>query len=119
MRRAILATGLVVITIAMWSYRISRPRGEQAAGRDDERNSLSADRAILDRIVRGRPRDFFPVLNMPKHVAADQTAESMADQELILGINLAGEPRAYPINFLEYHDMLMDKVAGTPILVTW
>lgn len=38
---------------------------------------------------------------------------------LIVGVALDGEAKAYPVNFLNIHEMINDRIADTPILVSW
>ena len=41
------------------------------------------------------------------------------DDELIIGISLKGEAKAYPITVLRSREMVNDEMAGIPTLVTW
>jgi hypothetical protein len=49
------------------------------------------------------------------------TAEEapLDDGELIIGIALDGEAKAYPITVLRFREMVNDEMAGIPTLVTW
>jgi hypothetical protein len=38
---------------------------------------------------------------------------------LIIGVNVNGEARAYPIQFIGYHHQVRDTVGGSPIMVTY
>ena len=47
-------------------------------------------------------------------------SEARLDQDdLVIGVSLAGESRAYPITTLRIREMVNDELAGVPILVTW
>ncbi len=39
--------------------------------------------------------------------------------ELIIGIAIDGQAKAYPITVLRFREMVNDELAGIPILVTW
>ena len=41
------------------------------------------------------------------------------DDELVIGIALEGEAKAYPISVLRFREMVNDTLGQTPILVTW
>ena len=41
------------------------------------------------------------------------------DEELVIGIALEGEAKAYPISVLRFREMVDDTLGETPILVTW
>jgi hypothetical protein len=43
----------------------------------------------------------------------------LLDDELIIGIELNGEAKAYPITVLRFREMVNDELGGLPILVTW
>ncbi len=53
----------------------------------------------------------------PEFVTA--SASPLHEDELILGIALEGESKAYPITVLRHREMVNDELAGIPILVTW
>ena len=53
----------------------------------------------------------------PQFAPADEAA--LADDELVIGISIDGEAKAYPISVLRFREMVNDELAGTPILVTW
>jgi hypothetical protein len=38
---------------------------------------------------------------------------------VVIGVELHGEARAYPVRFLVYHHQVQDTVGGTPVLVTY
>ena len=64
-----------------------------------------------------RGRGFVP-LDDPIFLAADDT-EFFGDDELVLGVEFAGEVRAYPVRMLRYHHIVNDTVGGEPLLVTY
>jgi hypothetical protein len=43
----------------------------------------------------------------------------LVDDELIIGIAIDGEAKAYPITVLRSREMVNDELGGIPILVTW
>ena len=58
----------------------------------------------------------FPVYN-PEFDTADQVP--LDDEELVIGITLNGESKAYSITVLRSREMVNDELGGLPILVTW
>ncbi len=46
-------------------------------------------------------------------------AGHLGDEELVLGVEWAGEVRAYPVRMLRYHHVVNDTVGGEPLLVTY
>jgi hypothetical protein len=43
----------------------------------------------------------------------------LTDDELVMGIALGGEAKAYPVSVLRFREMVNDEMAGIPTLVTW
>ncbi len=63
------------------------------------------------------PRDaIFPVYN-PSFLSASET--DWPNDALIVGVELDGEAKAYPVSFLNRREMVNDWIAGSPVLVTW
>lgn len=46
-------------------------------------------------------------------------ATYLQPQELVLGLEWAGQARAYPIRMLHYHHIVNDIVDGRPVLITY
>lgn len=41
------------------------------------------------------------------------------DGTLVIGLAIDGEVKAYPVGFLNRREMVVDSIAGIPVLVTW
>ncbi len=75
------------------------------------------EREVLSRMSRVLGRDMiFPIYN-PRFVLAEE-ARVKAD-ELVLGIEINGKAKAYPITILASREMVNDELSGVPILATW
>jgi hypothetical protein len=61
------------------------------------------------------PRDGIPPIYAPSFV--DEI--DWADDTLVIGLEIDGDARAYPVGFLNRREMVIDSVAGIPVLVTW
>lgn len=66
----------------------------------------------------GPPRDGIPALTGPDMVPA-ASARYLREADLVLGVFVAGEARAYPKRLLVWHEIVNDTVAGQPIAVTF
>ena len=63
------------------------------------------------------PRDaIFPVYNPTFRSAATSDWD---DDILVIGLELDGEAKAYPVSFLNRREMVIDWIGGSPVLVTW
>jgi hypothetical protein len=40
-------------------------------------------------------------------------------EALVIGVELNGEEKAYPVSFLNHREMVIDWIGGLPVLVTW
>ncbi len=65
----------------------------------------------------GPPRDGIPSIDNPKFLSARQAR--IADQERVLGVNHNGIAKAYPINILNFHEIVNDYFGEHPIVVTY
>jgi hypothetical protein len=54
-----------------------------------------------------------------KLVLKTRKESSVGEDSLIIGIELGGEAKAYPVRFLVYHHQVQDSIGGIPIIVTY
>jgi hypothetical protein len=75
--------------------------------------------AIRAREIRsgGVPRDRIPALTDPKVAPASDF--EWKGSELVIGVEIGGEARAYPFAVLVWHELVNDTLGGTPILVSY
>ena len=56
----------------------------------------------------------------PSTVVLAPTALNQVEPDrLVVGVNIGGQARAYPVRFIGYHHQVRDTVAGQPIMVTF
>lgn len=68
--------------------------------------------------VRGLiPFDGIPPIYEPEFVPAADAP--LVDDELVLGVAITGEAKAYPISVLRFREIVDDELGALPILVTW
>jgi hypothetical protein len=76
-------------------------------------------RVRLEEIVWGGVRkDGIPALTNPKHVKPAE-ATYLTPQDLVFGVSLNGDNRAYPLRILDWHEMFNDVVGGKPITLSY
>lgn len=77
---------------------------------------FSAERSTRIRLdeVRwgGVKQDGIPPLRQPKMIAADN-ADYLGDDNVVFGIEINGDARAYPKRILAWHEMFIDEIGGT------
>ncbi len=92
---------LIVLVIFLMGFNFSKlsiPRSEILSG--------------------GPPKDGIPAILQPKFVRTDQ-ATFMKDQDRVLGLVHHGEVKAYPINILNWHEIVNDVVGCRPVFISY
>ena len=77
----------------------------------------SADLRPSD-IVTVLPKDAIPAIMSPSFEEAGK-ASWLRHDNVVVGMSIAGESRAYPVSILSWHEIVNDKLGGVPIAVTW
>lgn len=74
----------------------------------------------LDKIVSGGPpQDGIPSIDSPKFQSVQEADEILEDSEFVLGLNINGDIRAYPLQILVWHEIVNDVVGDQPVAVTY
>ena len=74
----------------------------------------------LDQIVSGGPPpDGIPSIDNPKFISVKEADGLLEDSEFVLGLNINGDVKAYPLQILVWHEIVNDKVGGAPVAVTY
>jgi len=72
-----------------------------------------------DVISGGVPRDGIPALVNPPFVSpGSNEADYLADDDLVLGVVINGEVKAYPHNILWWHEVANDVIGGENVIAT-
>ena len=67
----------------------------------------------------GPPKDGIPALTNPEFISVAEE-DRLQPREPVITVELAGEtPRAYPIRYLTWHEIVNDEIGGLPIAVTF
>ena len=67
----------------------------------------------------GPPKDGIPALSDPQFIRAGEESR-IEDREPVVTVLVEGaEPRAYPIRYLTWHEIINDVIGGVPIAVTF
>ncbi|MGK7296481.1 MAG: DUF3179 domain-containing protein [Candidatus Wenzhouxiangella sp. M2_3B_020] len=110
--------------------------GGNPAAADDERPRNRFDHDILsetfgydestpasvsiDELYQGCPaRDCIPSIDDPEYAPVAEVDDSVPDDALVMGIEVNGDARAYPLYILDNHEIVNDIIGGEPIAVTW
>ena len=70
-------------------------------------------------VVTVLAKDAIPAIRSPEFVDAAGAEAWMNADEPIIGVELDGDARAYPVAMLSRHEIVNDTVGGVPIAATW
>jgi len=100
---------------AVKAPEISRPESEVVAAPGGINRRVDMKEDIFNPTLL--PYDAILPVYKPEFGPADQVP--LDDDELVIGISLNGESKAYSITVLRSREMVNDELGGLPILVTW
>jgi hypothetical protein len=110
---------------------------------DSRRSTVHDSRGRAYELVTVFPKDFIPAILEPTFISAEeagaqasglveamrrnaaasgdpsQDVAALADADLIIGLSVNGDHRAYSVPFLSRHEVVNDVVGGRPVVVTW
>ncbi len=113
-RRAFLASLALICPASLWAQEANpfRPAWPRT---DFSRRGID----FAEVISGGPPKDGIPALSDPRFAAA-ATETRLAEREPVMTVALPGQKaRAYPIRYLMWHEIVNDRIGGTPVLVTF
>ena len=130
----IVVAALVVTTVAFaWttarvlSSRLPAPPGDGTTIASYG-FTLTPRTVPLDRVTAsGLPRDAIPVLDHPaawtltdlERASHGRNSKLLVPADRVVGIDLDGRARAYPLRFLAWHEVVNDTIGAVPLLVTY
>ncbi len=77
-----------------------------------------SDLRLEEVVWGGVPVDGIPSLDRPPVLAAAE-ARYLKPRERVFGVEIGGSARAYPLRFLDWHEMLNDELAGQPFTLSY
>lgn len=83
--------------------------------------AFNLDNAIVpkDEILSGGPpKDGIPAIQNPKFIKAAK-AHFLRAGDQVIGVEVEGQAKAYPIKILNWHEAVNDTLSGLPIVVTF
>lgn len=65
-------------------------------------------------------KDAIKSIDQPKFLTPSEAdVLQMYEKEPVIGVEMGGEAKAYPIYVLSAHEIVNDSIAGRPIAITW
>lgn len=115
---AVLVLVIVAAIAAFTVFGVVTSDTELVRGGEREQPLAAAISSFdADEIVDVLPRDAIAAIVDPEFAPA--SAPTLPDDELVIGVELGGEARAYPVRVLSAHEIVNDEIGGQPFAVTW
>lgn len=74
----------------------------------------------IDQVLDGGPgKDGIPSVDQPVFVSAKAMEYLLEEDDLVIGVEINGEVRAYPHKILDHHEVVNDVIQGVPISVNY
>lgn len=71
----------------------------------------------LDKLEQDLPRDAIPPLDFPKYDDPEDAFPN--DSDLVLGVEINGDARAYPLKIMNFHEIVNEEIGREPVVVTY
>ncbi len=110
------ATAVVVLLVVFLSTRHSIVRNPSGAVLQTGGPAFDPIRA--DEVQSILPEDAIRALDKPTYESV-AAASDFRNDELVIGVVVNGDARAFPLSTLSAHEIVNDTVGGKPIAVTW
>lgn len=63
--------------------------------------------------------DGIPPLELPRFITPDQAADWIRPRDEVIGVEINGDARAYPIRIIAWHEMVNDTIGGVPVSLAY
>lgn len=121
----ILGGGAGIAIVALIAFLLSsqsQEQFEQVNSEDSNEIMITNEEkhlVPLNKILSGGPpKDGIPSIDNPKFSKA-QEAPFVSDDDIVIGLEINGDAKAYPLFILVWHEIVNDKVGGIPVAVTY
>jgi len=117
---AICLTAIGSFALATCSAQDSEPKSRKEGVQNSKATNQagSGKKSDYEKNAKQKvPKDAFPVFDDPKMTPASQS--SLNDGELVIGVEVNGEAKAYPVSVMGRHELGNDVCGDTPITVAW
>ena len=123
--------GVLVLLILVWAFA-GILMGHRPKGNGQSVDTYGFDLSNLRTnggafVASGNPRDFFQSLDQPKVLPGHEMlaynaklrSKYVVTADRVIGVEINGKSRAYPLTVMNVHEVVNDELAGVPIAVTF
>ena len=128
-----LAAGLGVAALAVATWGSVTSGGAESATLAEQSDSTVASQLADEAAPSPFPNEAYEIIQVlenifedpipaiydPQFLTASEAMDQFKPEELVVGVSINGEHRAYSIPQLSLHEIVNDEVGGVPIAVTW
>ena len=129
---AVLILGIILWQVTYILPTLDKPvvgDGKTVSSYGFDLSNLSVPRDLI--VASGFAKDGLPTLSHPAFVVEEDLAaihkqlhqahmgKALVDDELVIGVAINGEARAYPLRILALHEIFADTLGERPLLVTY
>lgn len=115
---AMIAMGLAVPAVLSWQSDRDTATPAAAAERKNDFNLTNLQVPAERLLSGGPPKDGIPALVDPQVVKAVD-ADFLRPDDRVVGVVIDDQARAYPLNVLNWHEVINDRLGGVPIAVIY
>jgi hypothetical protein len=98
-----------------WVINVASPQSVVLPASEAAGGTLGRDL----RLVTLLPKDAIPAIFDPQFLTAEEADGWYSPDELVLGVEIDGDARAYSVPYLSGREIVNDEVGGRKIAVTW
>lgn len=106
----------VLLSIAMLTSSLAQPEYWKREGWKTDFSKKNIDYSEI--MSGGPPRDGIPPIDRPVFVNVADYKE-LSDRDPVIGLEINGDARAYPLRVLIWHEIVNDVVGGKPVTITY
>ena len=123
--------GVLVLLILAWAFA-GILMGHRPKGDGQSVDTYGFDLSNLRTnggafVASGNPRDFFQSLDQPQVLPGHEMlaynaklrSKYVVTADRVIGVEINGKSRAYPLDVMNVHEVVNDEIAGVPIAVTF
>lgn len=120
----VIGIGLIVVLVGyvIWIATSGTPLGQSETvviNAGESGGARNASEEVSLNIVTLLGFDAIRSIENPRFVEPAVADDTYDPEELILGVEINGDARAYSVPLLSRHEIVNDVVGGKPIAVTW
>lgn len=113
--------GIAVIAIIISLYSMSGSQTEPAPVENTGKITVTDGIKHIIPLEKirggGPPKDGIPSIDNPVFTTSD--ADFISNEDIVIGLEIAGDARAYPLSILVWHEIVNDNVGETPVAITY